>query len=51
MPCAICDAEVRLVEHTAETIDGAPLRLAHMLCPACGHASIVYFTLGSPLPN
>ena len=50
-PCPICDAEVRVVDHTAETVDKTPLRLAHTLCPSCGHERILYFKLTSPLPN
>jgi hypothetical protein len=50
-PCSICGAETRVVDHTAETIDGAPLRLAHTLCPQCGHARVIYYRLGSALPN
>jgi ribosomal protein S27AE len=38
-------------DHTAKTLDGAPLRLAHTLCPRCGHARIVYFSIRPPLPN
>jgi DNA-directed RNA polymerase subunit M/transcription elongation factor TFIIS len=51
MPCSICDGETRVADHTAETIEGIPLRLAHTLCPACGHARIIYFQLRSALPN
>ena len=49
--CPVCGAAVRVEDHTAKTLDGAPLRLAHTLCPRCGHARIVYFSIRPPLPN
>ncbi len=51
MPCPICGGETRLSDHTAETRDGVALRLAHTLCPSCGHERVIYFTLGPVLPN
>jgi len=51
MPCPICSGETRVDDHTAETIGGVALRLAHTLCPSCGHERVIYFTLGSALPN
>jgi rRNA maturation endonuclease Nob1 len=51
MPCPICGGETRVDDHTAETIDAVPLRLAHTLCPSCGHERVIHFTLGSALPN
>ena len=50
-PCTRCAAEVQVVEHTAETIDGARLRLARVRCPRCGNERIYYYRLGSPLPS
>lgn len=51
LPCPVCHESVRVADHTAETIAGDPLRLAHVACPMCGHARIVYFVVRPPLPN
>ena len=51
MPCPVCDEAVRVEDHTARTIAGVPLRLAHVACPWCGHSRIVYFAVRSALPN
>ena len=45
--CARCGGELRVEEHTAETIDGARLRVAKMLCPACGARRAIYFRLAA----
>jgi hypothetical protein len=50
-PCPICSDSVRVTDHTASTISGVPLRLAHVFCPMCGHARVVYFAVRPPLPN
>ena len=50
-PCTRCGAEGHVAEHTAETIDGARLRLARMRCPRCGAERVYYYRLGSALPN
>ena len=51
MPCPVCNAPVRVADHTARTVNGVPLRLAHVDCPMCGHARIVYFVIREPQPN
>jgi hypothetical protein len=51
LPCPVCGAAVRVDDHTAKTIDGVALRLAHILCPMCSHARIMYFTIRPPLAN
>jgi hypothetical protein len=51
IPCPVCRASVRVADHTACTVDGVPLRLAHVACPMCGHARVVYFVIREPLPN
>ncbi len=43
MPCAVCGSGVRLTDHTAL----ASLRLAHVTCPTCGYARVVYFEIRS----
>jgi hypothetical protein len=51
MPCGRCEGDVQLDEHTAETIDGRRLRLAHVRCRVCGFRRIVYFVIDTPLLN
>jgi len=51
LPCAVCGANARVEDHTAKTIDGVALRLAHVLCPACGYARPVYFVIRPALAN
>jgi endogenous inhibitor of DNA gyrase (YacG/DUF329 family) len=51
LPCAVCGEAVRVDEHAARTIDGVPLRLAHVSCPMCGHSRVVYFVVRPTLPN
>jgi hypothetical protein len=45
MPCPLCQGALRIVEHAAETHDGARLRVAHLRCTACGVDRSVYFRL------
>ena len=47
----MCGANARVEDHTAKTIDGVALRLAHVLCPACGYARPVYFVIRPALAN
>lgn len=44
-PCPLCQGALRLVEHAAETHDGARLRVAHMSCTSCGVDRALYFML------
>jgi hypothetical protein len=46
-----CEGEARVKEHTAETIDGARLRVVTTECPRCGTRRSVYFNLRSDAPN
>ena len=50
-PCPRCDGALRVEEHAARTIDGVPLRLAHVRCPTCGHARTVYLRIVTTLPS
>lgn len=45
MPCPLCDALLRLLEHKAETIGGRRLRVARSVCLACGAERAIYFAL------
>jgi hypothetical protein len=51
LPCVICGGAVHLDDHTARTIDGLALRLAHVRCPSCSYARAIYFLIDSELPN
>jgi len=46
--CLRCDRSYRLDEHTAETVDGVRLRVAKMVCTACGASRSVYFQIAAP---
>ncbi len=50
-PCIACGANVRVDDHTATTIDGHPLRLAHIACLTCGLTRVVYFAIHPDLAN
>ncbi len=43
--CARCAGPTELLDHAAETIAGARLRVAHLRCKACGAARALYFEL------
>lgn len=49
--CPLCDGSFQLSQHTADTIDGERLRVAHVKCTSCGIAREIYFRLTVPLPN
>ena len=51
LACAVCGAATRVVDHTAKTIDLAPLRLAHVVCARCGFERTVYFSIAPPLAH
>lgn len=51
MRCPLCDGTLRLDEHTAETIDGDRLRVAHLACTSCGIPREIYFRLVAPVLN
>jgi hypothetical protein len=50
-PCPVCEGELRPVEHTAETIGGARLRVAKTVCAACGRRREIYFQLKQTAAN
>jgi hypothetical protein len=47
-PCPLCSGLVKLEDHAARTIDGARLRVATVLCTACGVRRARYFRLDVP---
>jgi uncharacterized protein (DUF1786 family) len=49
--CPVCTGLVRLEDHTAETIGGVRLRVAHVRCGQCGRKRAIYFRLVSTAPN
>jgi predicted hydrocarbon binding protein len=50
-PCPVCEGELRPLEHTAETIGGARLRVAKTVCAACGRRREIYFQLKQAVAN
>jgi len=50
-PCPLCETTLRLEAHTAETLGGVRLRVAHVVCPACGTKRALYFRLATALPH
>lgn len=44
-PCPLCQGGLRLVEHAAETVDRARLRVARLTCTVCGVPRARYFRL------
>lgn len=49
--CPICRAEVRVEDHTAETIGGARLRVARVVCTGCRARRAIYFQLAGTMLN
>ena len=49
--CVRCDGSYRLDEHLAETIGGERLRVARLVCPACGARRSVYFRIAPTRVN
>ncbi|AKT36572.1 hypothetical protein [Chondromyces crocatus] len=50
-PCPLCRGELRLEEHAAESIRGARLRVARMMCVACGGRRELWFRLSAEMLN
>lgn len=50
-PCPLCAGRLQLDEHTAETVDGARLRVARCHCIECGTRREIYFHLRNPLQS
>jgi len=49
--CPICQGELRLDEHAAETVAGVRLRIARMVCAVCRRKRAIYFQLASGMVN
>jgi hypothetical protein len=49
--CPLCEGPLRLAAHTAETVHGVRLRVAHVACTACGTGRALYFRLAGTLPH
>lgn len=50
-PCPVCRGELRVLEHTAEVLAGARLRVARCACARCGRERPIYFRLASTMLN
>ncbi|AUX43944.1 hypothetical protein SOCE26_054000 [Sorangium cellulosum] len=51
IPCPRCRGLFRVEDHTAETLDGVRLRVAKVVCSACGAGRLLYFRLGAAALN
>ena len=51
IPCPRCEGPMRLIQHTADTIDGERLRVADCRCVTCGVARKFFFQLENPLQS
>jgi hypothetical protein len=51
MPCTRCGSEPRVEAHEARVVDDRRLRLARLVCPACGARREVWFRLAPALPS
>ncbi|WP_437496753.1 hypothetical protein [Sorangium sp. So ce1099] len=49
--CPRCRGALRVQDHTAETLEGARLRVAQVVCVACGAGRRLYFRLGGAVLN
>jgi hypothetical protein len=50
-PCPLCGGTLRLDEHAAETLAGVRLRVARVVCTACGTRRAFYFRLVDRTPH
>lgn len=51
LPCPICGGELRVEEHTAETVGTARLRVAKVVCAGCRAGRRIYFQLAQARLN
>jgi hypothetical protein len=51
IPCPICQGELRVEEHTAETLETHRLRIAHVVCAVCRSRRRIYFQLAATMLN
>ena len=51
IPCPICQGELRVEEHTAETVGTLRLRVAKVICAVCQAKRDVYFQLRASTLN
>ncbi len=50
-PCPVCHGELRVDEHTAETVSGVRVRVAKVTCSTCGRKRALYYRLASTMIN
>jgi hypothetical protein len=50
-PCPVCQGELRVEEHTAETLEGARVRVARVVCAVCRRKRAIYFRLAGAALN
>jgi hypothetical protein len=50
-PCPVCQGELRVDDHTAETVAGVRVRIARVTCVRCGRKRAIYFRLATTMAN
>jgi uncharacterized protein with PIN domain len=51
LPCPQCGGRLRLLEHTANDVEGQSLRAARMTCETCTAPRVFWFRITSAQPN
>jgi len=51
LPCPLCRGEMRVEEHTAETVGAGRLRIAKVVCALCRSRRAIYFQLAAAQLN
>jgi hypothetical protein len=51
LACSRCEGHMSCTEHSAEQVDGEILRVARLICRACGDRRDVYFRVSPVLLN
>ena len=49
--CPICQGELQVEEHAAETVAGVRLRVARVVCAVCRRKRAIYFRLAGSMVN
>jgi hypothetical protein len=50
-PCPVCQGEVRVEEHAAETVGPLRVRVARVVCAVCRRRRAIYFRLAAGALN
>jgi hypothetical protein len=50
-PCPVCQGELRVDDHAAETVSGVRVRVARVTCVRCGRKRAIHFRLAATMAN